>query len=307
MKYEDFGRIVASLREDLGFSQYKLAELAGIPPHVLSLLERGKKGNLSPELLVALANALLLSTVERREFMLASTGVDTADLVRPDEPHSSSNAANPEKILEKLQEIGSQFLAPAFVIDQYYDFVMVNKSMLALFKVEQPLIDYLGSIPRGFNSIHLTFGNGLLAQSQMDWNWDDYAYHTMRGFRRSCLRFRNHPYLKYLLNAFRNPEEYPFFNRFWNMVASNQEDAEADWDFLEYKDKAFGHLKYMAIVTEIFTAFGNLQLIKYSPLNENTDHLFRDMAKTHGTQMLRFASWPEKDYPGKPKPGEAGS
>ena len=299
MKRADFGKVVASLREDLDLTQFQLAELAEIPHHVLSLIERGKKSYLAPDLLVALAGALQLSTYERRQFILASSGLAIQDMVRPNLPHASSHTANPAKELAKLQEVGRLLRVPAFVVDPFYDFVMVNRSMLALFKIEQPTIDYLASIPRGFNSIHLTFGNGLLAQSQVDWNWDKFAFNSMCGFREFSLRYRHLPYFQYLLRSFRNPEEYPFFDRFWNMAASKQEDKEANWDFLEYKDIAYGHLNYMATSTMFITAYGELHLIKYLPLDPNTDQVFAELVAKHGTEMVRYASWPEKDFPGK--------
>lgn len=299
MNRNNFGKIVASLREDLGLTQNYLADLAEIPHHVMSLIERGRKSYLAPDLLVALADALQLTTSERYQFFLASTGVDTIAMVRPNLAHTSSDTANPEKELERLQEAGGQLRMPAFVIDPFFDFVMVNRPMLALFKIEQPMIDYLASIPRGFNSIHLTFGKGLLSQAQVDWNWEQYAFSTMRGFRDSSLRYRDHPYLQYLLQAFRNPDEYPFFNRFWSMVASTQEDKETDWDYLEYKDKEHGHMKYMVDTTHSITAYGELHFIKYFAMNENTERVFDQLAVSHGTEMLRFASWPEKEYPGK--------
>ncbi len=297
MQRDDFGKIVASLREDLGLTQPQMADLAGIPFHVLSHIERGKKSNLSPEILVALADVLQLTTCERRQFFLAASGVGINEMVRPDLPHTSSDTANPEKELAKLQNVANQLQVPAFVIDPFYDFVMVNRPMLALFKVNQPLIDYLASVPRGFNSIHLTFGKGLFAQSQMDWNWDEYAFNTMRGFRENSLRYRHHPYFQYLMQCFRNPEEYPFFERFWRMAASTQEDKEANWDFLEYNGKGHGHLHYIADTTIFTTAFGDLYFIKYFPLNPNTGKVFTEIAAEYGTQMLRFASWPEKNYP----------
>lgn len=305
MNREDFGKIVSSLREDLDLTQIQLAELSDIPYPVISQIERGVKRYFDASLLVALADALQLSTYERRQFMLASTGVEIGEMVRPNLPHASSDTADSGKELEKLAKAGSALQVPAFIIDPFYDFVMVNRSMLAMFKVEQPMIDYLAQVPRGFNSVHLTFGKGLFAQSQIDWNWDQYAFNTMRGFREVSLRYRNHPYFIYLLKSFRNPEEYPFFNRFWKMTASAQEDKEANWDFLEYKDKTFGYMKYIATTTIFITYFGELYFIKYFALNENTNKIFNELANKFGTEMLQFASWPEKNYPGKtamPKP-----
>ena len=295
----DFGKIVANLRQDLGLTQAQLAERVDVKPPIVSQIERGVKRYFEHELLVALADSLELTTFERRQFFLASTGVDLQNMVRPNLLHNTSDTANPEKELAKIKVVADQLLVPAFVVDPYGDFIMVNRSMMALFDVDDSQIAALSQIPHAFNSVHLTFGKVMLARLQMDWNWEQYAFNTMRGFRELSLRYRARPYFQYLFKIFSNPDEYPYFERFWKNTASVEEDKEANWDFLEYKDKKHGHVKYMAISVIFITMFGELHLIQYQPLNENTARVFAGLAATYGTDMLRFASWPEKKFPKK--------
>jgi hypothetical protein len=58
-------------------------------------------------------------------------------------------------------------------------------------------------------------------------------------------------------------------------------------------------MKYIATTTTFVTYYGELYLMKYFALNENTNKTFTELAAKYGTEMLRFASWPEKDFPGK--------
>jgi hypothetical protein len=66
---------------------------------------------------------------------------------------------------------------------------------------------------------------------------------------------------------------------------------------MDYVDHEFGNLKYLAIGTFFMTAFGDLHFVHYQPMEENTTRVFADLAKKHGTGMIRFASWPEKKFP----------
>ena len=297
MNRKSFGKIVASSRQDLGLTQMQLAERAEIALPIVSQIERGVKRYFDPETLVALADSLELTTFERRQFFLASTGVDLQSMVRPNLLHNTSDTADPQKELAKIKQAADQLLVPAFVIDPYGDFIMVNRSMMALFDVDDSQVAVLSQTPHAFNSIHLTFGKGMLTRAQMDWNWEQYAFNTMRSFRELSLRYRAQPYFQYLFKIFSDPDEYPYFGRFWKNTASVEGDKEANWDFLEYKDKNHGHVKYMAVSVIFITVFGELHLIQYQPLNENTARIFTGLAETYGTEMFRFASWPEKKFP----------
>lgn len=294
----DFGKIVASLRQDLGLTQTELAERADVAFPIVSQIERGVKRNFNAELLVALADALELSTFERRQFMLAAIGVEPHNMVRPNLTHSTSETANAKKELDKIQAVVEQLRVPAFVVDPFYDFVMVNRILLKLFGVDDSLLASLAETPLAFNSINITFGKILFTRQILNSNWEQYAFNTMRGFRELSLRYRAHPYFEYMLSVYRNSDDYPFFERFWKMVSSVEEDKEANWDFLEYEHKKFGHLKYMAESVIFITVYGELYVILYQPLTEKTQEVFSSLAAEAGAEVVRLAPWPEKKFPG---------
>ena len=68
MNRKEFGQLFATLRQDLDWTQFQLSEYADIDEPVISQIERGVKKFFEPELLFQLANALQLTTLERREF-----------------------------------------------------------------------------------------------------------------------------------------------------------------------------------------------------------------------------------------------
>lgn len=228
MDRNEFGQVVASLRQDLGLTQAQLAQRADIDLPIISQIERGVKKYFSAEQIVAIADALELSTFERRQFFLASTGVNISDMVRPNLMHSASDTANAEKELTKIKAVCDLLRVPAFVLDPYYDFIMVNPVMMALFHVTDELVASLAGIPHAYNSIHMTFGKNPISRTTLEKDWEHFALSGMRGFRELSLRYRAHPYFQYLMKVFRDPVEYPFFERFWKMAASVEEDKDAN-------------------------------------------------------------------------------
>jgi transcriptional regulator with XRE-family HTH domain len=82
MNREDFGELVATLRQDMNWKQSQLAEYANLDDAVISQIERGVKKHFEPELLFQLANVFQLTTLERREFFLAASGLDQKQIVR---------------------------------------------------------------------------------------------------------------------------------------------------------------------------------------------------------------------------------
>src|ERR1051325_11756531 len=82
MNRKEFGQLLATLRQDLDLTQFELAEFADVDEAVISQMERGVKKHFEPELLFQLANALQLTTLERREFLLAASGLDQKYIVR---------------------------------------------------------------------------------------------------------------------------------------------------------------------------------------------------------------------------------
>lgn len=297
MDRKGFGELVAALRTDLGWTQFELAEYSGLDIAVVSQIERGVKKFFEPKLLVCLANAFQLTTLERREFIYAASGLNEKQSVRQPSTGMVTDVFNATRILERMVRVTGETRLPAFMCDVYSDVIAANNIMLALYAVPAALIETAAKIPGGYNTTRLNFGQDSVARVHVTDNWESYALQTMRSFRENSLQYRAKPYFKYLMKAFRNPVEYPFFNHFWRLVSATEQDKEVNLDKFSYVHNKFGLLNYMTSTTIAITSFGNLLLIQNLPLDEHTEDVFNQLKLKAGLGVVRFASWPDKPMP----------
>ncbi len=297
MNRRDFGELVHALRLDLGWTQFQLAEYSGVDDAVISQIERGVKKFFEPDLLFCLANAFQLTTLERREFIFAASGLDEKQIVRQPSAGMTTDVFNAKKILERMIHLTGEIRLPAFLSDVYSDVIAANYMMLAFYNVPPSMIESAANVPGGYNTTRLNFGRESLAHTQVTDNWDSYALKSMRSFRENSLQYRANPYFKYLIKAFRNPVEYPFFDRFWKLVSSTEQDKEVNIDQFSYSHNEFGLLNYVASTTIAITSFGNVYLIQNLPLDQHTEDLFNQLKLQAGLGVARFAPWPEKSMP----------
>lgn len=297
MKRQDFGELVAALRQDLNWTQSKLAENAGIDDAVVSQIERGVKRYFEPQLLFQLANAFQLTTLERRDFLLAASGLDQKEMVRQPSAATLTDVFNIGKTLNKMIELTGQVRLPAFLWDVYGDVIAANNIILSFFKIPPEFLKMAAQIPAGYNVCRFSFGKELIARSLVIENWDQFALNTMRAFRENSLRYRAQPYFKYLMKIFRNPNDYPLFDRYWKLVSSVEQDKEVNTDAYSYRHGEFGEIKYISSSVVSITSFGELIFVQYLPLDRKTSQVFDDLAEKHGQAANTFASWPEKTFP----------
>lgn len=297
MKRKDFGELVAALRQDLGWTQFQLAEYADINSAVVSQIERGVKKYFEPPLLFQLANMFQLTTLERREFLLAASGLDQSQIVRQPSTAMSTDAFDIKKALEKMIKLTGEVRLPAFLADVYGDVVAANNIILTFFKLPGEFLTEVDRIPGGYNTARFNFGKNSVARTHVVDNWDRYAINSMRTFRENSLRYRAKPYFKYLMKVFRNQTEYPLFDRYWKIVSSVEQDKESSTDHFAYSHAEFGQVKYISTAAVSITSFGELFLTQYIPLDETTSRVFEQLAKQAGQDVVRFAPWPEKHMP----------
>lgn len=297
MNRREFGQLLATLRQDLDWTQFELAEYADVDEAIISQIERGVKKHFEPKLLFCLANALQLTTLERREFLLAASGLDQKQIVRQISPATSTDVFNVRRVLDKMVELTGQVRLPAFLCDVYGDVIAANNIILSLFRLPVEFVEPASQIPGGYNTARFNFGKDLVARSHVIDNWDGFALNSMRTFRENSLRYRAQPYFKYLMKIFRNGNEYPLFERYWKLVSSVEQDKEANTDYFSYLHDEFGQIKYMSSSTVSITSFGELFLIHYLPLDESTSQVFEQLAHQAGQGVTTFAPWPVKIFP----------
>jgi transcriptional regulator with XRE-family HTH domain len=297
MNRKEFGQLISTLRQDLDWTQFNLAEFAGVDEAVISQIERGVKKHFEPELLYNLANAFQLTTMERREFLLAASGLDNRQMVRQPSSQVKTDVFHPQKTLTKLMHLTGQLRLPAFVIDVYGDVIAANYIVMSLFHITLDWAMAGAHLPGGYSTIRVTFGRDLVSRNMVVDNWDSYALNTMRGFRELSLRYRAKPYFKYLIKAFRNPIEFPLFDRYWKMVSSLEQDKETNTDLFSYEHIQYGPLGYLASSTLTVTPYGELFLVHYLPTDQRTHEVFEQLAHECGQDVASFAPWPEKIIP----------
>jgi transcriptional regulator with XRE-family HTH domain len=297
MNRKQFGELVATLRQDLGWTQFQLAEYAELDDSVVSQIERGVKKHFEPELLFKLVNTFQLTTLERREFLLGASGLEQKQIVRQPSAAMATDVFNVRKVLDKMIELTGQVRLPAFLVDVYGDVIAANHVILSFFKLPPQAVEQANKIPGGYNTARFNFGKDLVARSHVIDNWDRFALSSMRSFRENSLRYRAQPYFKYLMKIFRNQNEYPLFERYWKMVSSNEQDKEVTIDHFAYQHAEFGQLKYISSAMVSITSFGELFLTQYLPLDQDTSQVFEQLAQKSGQGVSRFAPWPEKHMP----------
>jgi len=297
MNRKQFGELVAALRQDLGWTQFQLSEYAELDDAVVSQIERGVKKHFEPELLFQLGNAFQLTTLERREFLLAASGLEQKQIVRQPSAAMSTDVFNVRRMLDKMIELTGDVRLPAFLGDVYGDVIAANNIILSFFKLPPEFVEQADQIPAGYSTVRFNFSKDLVARSHVVDNWEQYALDSMRTFRENSLRYRAQPYFKYLMKIFRNQNEYPLFERYWKMVSSNQQDKEAATDHFSYRHDEFGPIEYISSSTVSITSFGELFLVNYLPLDESTSQVFEQLARQAGQGVTTFAPWPEKRLP----------
>ena len=298
MERKEFGLLVAMLREDMDRTQFQLAESAGIDVAVISQIERGVKKHIDPDLLFRLANSFHLTTIERREFFLAASGISEGRIIRQPSAALATDTIDADKVLGKMIRIIEQLRLPAFIMDVYSDVLAINMPAFAFFQVDAAMIANAHSIPGGFSTVRMMFGKELAIRSKITANWEPYAVGSMRFVRENSLRYRTKPYFQYLMKAFRNPNEYPLFERYWKMVSSFEQDREANVDVFSYTHTDFGRITYATATTISITPHGELFLNQYLPLDDHTQSLFEHLANQTGNGVIApLAPWPQKKMP----------
>ncbi len=206
-----------------------------------------------------------------------------------------TDTINSEKVLAKMVKIVEKLAIPAFIMDVYADVLAVNNIAFSFFNTPLDLLASASSVIGGYNTVRLMFGKELAMRSHITKNWDEYAIGSMRFVRENSLRYRAKPYFQHLMKSFKNPVEYPLFNRYWKLVSSFEQDRESNVDVFSYTHDEYGPLQYATATTVSITPHGELFLNQYLPLDDHTRRLFEDILQKSGMGVIApLAPWPEK-------------
>lgn len=297
MNRKEFGKLMAALRKSRydehyrQLTQQKLAEQSGISEHVLGKLERGEKISFEPDLLLALARSLGLSTRERREFFLAAIGVNEQDM--------PASQPNPAAIFDELFENLEQIALPAFIVDSYNDIVAANTIILNLFEFSENLRKIAPSIVGGYNVLRFVFSERSNFRGMLHQEHEKYLMQSIRFFRAISLPRRASPYYDYLLSAFKKDRDMARFNQYYqrDMDLYNQDDYYFESERFCFFHPSLGELIfYSPPIFPAATSHGSLYLVTYIPASVVSVQACASLASKFSPGAIRLAPWPEKNF-----------
>lgn len=289
----EFGTLVASLREDLRWTQLELAKRSGVDISVISNIERGERRTLLKDnLLVKLADGFHLTSMERMEFLFAACGVTEAEKVRKEEAHKKKHF-DPKSFLKETGEHIACFTLPVFITDAFCDILLANNNVLGFYSIPPHLLEGADTIIGGYNEMRYVFAaNTNFPDILNNDNLEELALINLRYFRRRTLRVRSKPYFFKLLNEFLDNKKYPSFERCWRKILFDDFDdfalpiRTAD----QKNDQSF-------ISTETLfalTPYGEIYLHQLLPLNQKTADRMEKISKKAGEGYQTFALFPDK-------------
>lgn len=289
MSSELFGRLVQSLRKEHRdeeatlWTQQTLANKSGIDKRTIERLEQGLLRKIDHDILLRLADALELTTKERKEFFFAGMNFDNSHLVSP--KHEPADTLN--TLLCMLESIK----LPGMILDVYSDVIAVNQAAVALFDMYEDLIDYPAHLPAAHNMMRVIFSRESNFRAVLNDAWSICARRNMQVFRGVTLRYRFDAYFKRILAAL---WKHSAFRQYWEQAYLEDQDSSTDSLIYAYNHRNFGPVRYMANASNSPTRMGELHWIIYIPMDLRTTNVFQELVAGEGNTVRSLAPWPQK-------------
>lgn len=289
MNRKEFGELVATLRrehtdEELRqWSAKVLASKANLPKGTVEAIEQGKLKKIDSEILVKLANALELTTMERKEFFLASIGLDSREFAQEFEEFN----------LDNFLRTVSNIPLPAFVSDNYGDIVAANNCIINFLGISPQFIrDSLSNLsdnPEALNLMRVICSLDSGYRATLGDGWDANVIRNMLFFRRITLRYRSTRRFKALWTALMKSKT---FRDYWQAVKYRDDANDTDLEVYSYRHTFLSQdVKYIAAVNQIITADGERYMTTYIPANQQVAKFFEGIAQESGIGWRKFPAW----------------
>lgn len=206
----EFGQLVTALRKEQRDENYNvwtqktLGEKTGLGELVVGKIERGQRAILDENVLLCLANALQLTSLERKEFFFSALDIDSDQI--------AFKGSDSETILNNLIEKMAEIQLPAYITDPFGDVVAANALIIGLLEISSDYIDSGYILPAGFNHMRVGFSPESGFSKLLGPQWHSAAIQIMQLFRGCSLRYRSSPYFAHTFSALR---KYPLFGQYW--------------------------------------------------------------------------------------------
>lgn len=287
MSRKAFGQLVAALRKEHSdeeanvWTQEKLGEETGLGALLIGKIERGEKASLDADILVKLAAALHLTSMERREFFLAATALENHALARED--------GDPEEMLAFLLRVIKELPMPAFVYDAYLDIIAANGVMLQFLGLKPEALRRMAASSSGANVMRVIFAPETGFRDLLGAQWHATVARNIQFFRSTTLRYRASARFARTLKALR---KLRWFKRYW--AETHFEEGDDCWhlEHYDYRHPTCGRVTYLALAIPAITHINKLYLTLFVPANGRTAQAFADIGAEVGAEVHRFAPWP---------------
>lgn len=291
MNKKEFGKLIQTLRkecfnEDLhSLTQEELAQKTGLSVRTIIRLEKGDEAvKLQGKELEKLADALQLTSGERKEIFLAASGIENNKV--------ALTQYHPAEILDSLIQLMKKVYAPAFIMDSYHDLIAVNSGINLLYGIESSYWPDLTHYSTNFNNLRFYFSPEFTKQQEMmGMYWDEVVRYNIIFFRVRSLQYRTTRYFTELFSELRN---YPRFIRYWRDAYWQEKDYIIDGGHHNLNSPLWGKLEYIVSRYTALTTYGDLMLCVYTPASLNTFETFSNIVKQASLEISRLGIWPKE-------------
>lgn len=286
MNQLEFGAFLADLRAELRLTQAQLAERLGQALDTIRRIEQGRQSDIySDALLLKLASALHLNTLERREFIMVASGA----FLHPS--HSEESFTQIQTAFEALQQDLGHLALPAFVTDSYCDILLANAAAFKFYPIPPEIFALPGSSIGSFNQTAYVFHRSSTYFSNYGATWQRQALIHCRYFHRRTLRVRTTRYFKLMFQDLMDSQNYPLFPYYWEKALYEPMDefSHVIHSPLEDSDFAFKEVDNLILTTPI----GDLFLHQALPINQKTAAHMLDIVKSIPPVCVTLAPFPD--------------
>lgn len=296
MAYNDkrlrFGVLVTSLREELRIFQKELAERSGLSLTQIREIEQGLRVDLiKNDIVLKLASALQLTSLERQHFFLAAAGISPNDVFRKDDDTSLLFDFN--QIIDTVRTVVSKSRVPTFVVNSFCDIIMANHLVVEFVQPSKVLFDTADQEVGGYNLIRLLFHPDSNYRKIVGRDWERQALLNLRFFRRTSFQYRTTLYFSKLMDSLK---KYQLFEKYWDKAIRETEDEYKAVAIVKENYKNSEVVEYALTETYFATSpFGDLYMIQYIPLTDITNKIFNEIYIDVGNGIMEMAKFPDPE------------
>ncbi len=284
MDRAEFGKLIAALRKDRidlihggTWSQQDLADETGLSAKIIGNIERGEKAHLEPDILVSLAEAFGLSTVERMRFYEFAASVGKAGTLASYVPV--------EDVLDEVIGLAEQIRLPLFVHDSFYNIVAYNYSWMRLSQLSHEFIKLYPNVMGLFYAPDSPFPNLFRDR-------DRSRLEVMRQLRYMSLPYRHRPRFKALFKRIARSRK---FQNDWIATQVDTGDRYYTRRTHLYRHPDFGEMRFVTMTQRNYTERGSLYLSVLNPIDDKSADVFHQLARDYHS-TYRPINWPDSKY-----------